>query len=1832
LDDIDAFGIQMHAGEGRWEPTENYWSDVEIRLIYNMYDGTFSSVTYNRTERSLYVNGTYWGWQPVNVTGYHYLYNVSTSTWNWENETYTEWNWTQLTGYHWEYWNLNQTAYAIDPQSPSIWIDRSQNWIPWDDPAFQVPESYATLLEANISVNEDRIVTNLNITFTSDAFDTRYWWEVFYGNLTFGIDYSQGWGEHTLTEWSKTNVYYVNSSGTAGDKWYAEPPSQPYYTLLNGTRYPVMETPYIVLGSDLSSDSQEYIKTRIVYQPWSDTDQTEYLFREPWDPQTQKEPRYYELLNGTRVHIEQGYRVTIRQIQFDIVDTYSFNVTGHKTYLENGTILSTFMPHAETDWERGYFNETLYGGIWIVPHYYELINGSRIYRDEPFENMYWNETTGRYDLSEKQYSDNATSIEVTYSGYCVALNDTTVIALREDSAWWQPDPSGRGYYIVTTNGTRIFHTNPWNVPDFERIVTFNGKNYRISWPNEYYTGHYNGDEIIAKRDRGYVNEHYTTFYGDEKYEMPYPGAFATSWWDLETLNSQGGKVPTGKSVFLEGTSYPILRNGTHNYIDYGGSRLTVTNPTRDPLNYYSLINANTFWNVTQTGWIVPYGHFDSRTGQLQEAAGTFVSTTGYDGDMCQWNAWNKYGEDPDNRTRYLVNMTDGTRVDVYTGRYVTVWPVTISGVTYYTFDEYDRSEMVNEGGQQVWKQFIRTMNGTKIYFDWGMNPPTWGEEVKIDLQGMNYTRLVPYEWEVRNYKDRTYLYNITITDNTDIYFENGIIVPLDANFKVWGTNIGPGVRIWTSWDGTESWVEGLPSVGEGPTLMYYLETIEGNRLYGNRSNPYPAFGYDFHAQAYQASWQQWSLNVDQTTGNHSLSVIEGEHYFQLYNNVTGAFTRHHTSMSWWGNEYYPSCYIVLTNGTRWDFENAGPGYIGQDYYHVRYSLQIKGMLFYVVGGDRLDRYYTVTEGGTTYTLYDDRYLAVTSYTVPVIADTTYPVLWMNVTSDKVLINSSLSLYDLGRFYLVNYTDGEMVRADLVSRWWSYSERVRRTVFQHQEDLRDIYPRYNITVHGIDYFLLDPAPTKGWWWGDYDENSRYDTTFTFLGANYTLDWNSWDQNRWRRYDVIIVDGRRYDIADQWAWKAVYSVTINGVFSTISLSNDNIYRQHTTWGPAYTWILEDMNVHTVKTVSDIILGAPQYDMWGVRSFIVVPETGALDLDGDLETVDDQFFVRRTNTGADEWNQTVDRMQVGIWWDPNVTITGDEIHVRSWMGKVHTAWTFTWNETYIWYHANNMSTVSKTMLADINSTLLNSVTGEPNPGYWEIARMAMNTTWEALQARAMKEGWDWFDDNTHEWEWIWFGTHQDYRTGFASGDMMTSAGIGFTYEYGGLLLYNDTNSDMAMQQEETTHYFMPEDVGSITFVSPGEAYGNFNSTGMIKMNLTDRVDYGVTFTGVNGTLFPYDPAKPKDMWGWWDGMVYGADFHVPDFTTRPTTSSLDLMSFYVHFNASVSNGNATNNEANLKIDERYGDWYVDPSVIDGRQKTLDGNFSTYLRGMEVLEGRSLAASWYINAFTDVAWVVHDAKGELLSTEDVAISDLFEVASSDAKFATIYMGGVYDWQKPVGVNDTIRTFNVTSYTTPLGTFKESYVSDSGRSSSGFDVTASMYFLTVGFGNWSGYGVYHDPQTSTYISKTGYAPSPPAPTLQPSTVNCLLSTETISKGESVQISGSIAPSSPNAPVTIQIREEGTSWTDLTTVISDSEGRYVYNWAPTSIGTYQLQAMWEGSFEYTDATSDVRTLVVLAATPPPFQTPPYTFYAIAAVIAIAVATGAFALFKRKPPL
>jgi hypothetical protein len=271
-----------------------------------------------------------------------------------------------------------------------------------------------------------------------------------------------------------------------------------------------------------------------------------------------------------------------------------------------------------------------------------------------------------------------------------------------------------------------------------------------------------------------------------------------------------------------------------------------------------------------------------------------------------------------------------------------------------------------------------------------------------------------------------------------------------------------------------------------------------------------------------------------------------------------------------------------------------------------------------------------------------------------------------------------------------------------------------------------------------------------------------------------------------------------------------------------------------------------------------------MWGLHAFAIVPETGAIDLDGDLTSMEDQYYVRRLHTGSDMWNRTEDRMFVEIVWDPNGSLIDDEIHVGAWMGKVHTEWAFTWNETYIWYHADNMSVVSTSTWQQINATMINSKTGIPNAGYWDIAHMTRNATWADLLEQANKEGWDWIDDNKHEWDWLTFGAQQDYMTSWRDENGTQKAGIGLRYEFAGLSLQNGTTQ---------THFFVPESVDTIRFVSPGEAFGNLNSTGEMIVPLNATIGFGVAYNNVTGALFPY--ADDRSMWGWWDGIVYGADY---------------------------------------------------------------------------------------------------------------------------------------------------------------------------------------------------------------------------------------------------------------------------------------------------------------------------------------------------------------------
>jgi hypothetical protein len=633
------------------------------------------------------------------------------------------------------------------------------------------------------------------------------------------------------------------------------------------------------------------------------------------------------------------------------------------------------------------------------------------------------------------------------------------------------------------------------------------------------------------------------------------------------------------------------------------------------------------------------------------------------------------------------------------------------------------------------------------------------------------------------------------------------------------------------------------------------------------------------------------------------------------------------------------------------------------------------------------------------------------------------------------------------------------------------------MFRNEWELQDAYPRYNKTIGGQEYFVIDPSPTMDHWdgegcveWNTYRYPESVDITLDGTTYNISLFENFyWKPNlRWRSIETVNLEGTVYEVEDQWCWKPHYMIQIDGQSMEVEFENMNVYKKRTMWGEVYHWMLTDMNVYSLRSTWDIVVGAPEHGMWGLRAFTVVPETGAVDLDGDLSTVGDQYYVRRLHSGYDMWNRTEDRMHVEIIWNPNSSLIDDEIHVSAWMGKVHSEWVFAWNETYVWYFASNASVVSPSAMAQINATLVNSMSGLPNAGYWDIAHMARNATWADLLAKAEEEGWDWVKDNKHEWDWLWFGTQQDYMTSWEDVSGTEKAGIGLRYEFAGLSLHNGT---------EQTHFFIPENVTSIRLVSPGEAFGNTNATGEMFVPLNATIDFGVAYENVTGTLFPYK--EDCSMWGWWDGLVHGNDFNEPNFMNKPTRATVDEMAFEVHFSANLAeDGEAGNNNASMKIDQHIGEWELPPYVIDGRKETSN-NVTTFLMGNDVLADRSLAINYYVTAFTGLAWEVMDETGTSLDNNNVTESSVFDVAArlANVSFASVRLGSTYNWYKPVTANDTIRTFNVTSKTTPIGTMEASFQSESGKSSTGFEISAKMHFLSVEFPRWDGYAVYNDPE-----------------------------------------------------------------------------------------------------------------------------------------------------------
>jgi hypothetical protein len=98
-----------------------------------------------------------------------------------------------------------------------------------------------------------------------------------------------------------------------------------------------------------------------------------------------------------------------------------------------------------------------------------------------------------------------------------------------------------------------------------------------------------------------------------------------------------------------------------------------------------------------------------------------------------------------------------------------------------------------------------------------------------------------------------------------------------------------------------------------------------------------------------------------------------------------------------------------------------------------------------------------------------------------------------------------------------------------------------------------------------------------------------------------------------------------------------------------------------------------------------------------------------------------------------------------------------------------------------------------------------------------------------------------------------------------------------------------------------------------------------------------------------------------------------------------------------------------------------------------------------------------------------------------------------------------------------------------------------------------------------------------------------------PTSISCSVSSFSLAVGSSVTISGSIVPAYSGSMVTISYRSDGP-WSILGTVTSGPDGNFAYSWTPSSPGSYQFMASWEGGNSYSGATSDATPVTVKVST------------------------------------
>jgi PKD repeat protein len=118
--------------------------------------------------------------------------------------------------------------------------------------------------------------------------------------------------------------------------------------------------------------------------------------------------------------------------------------------------------------------------------------------------------------------------------------------------------------------------------------------------------------------------------------------------------------------------------------------------------------------------------------------------------------------------------------------------------------------------------------------------------------------------------------------------------------------------------------------------------------------------------------------------------------------------------------------------------------------------------------------------------------------------------------------------------------------------------------------------------------------------------------------------------------------------------------------------------------------------------------------------------------------------------------------------------------------------------------------------------------------------------------------------------------------------------------------------------------------------------------------------------------------------------------------------------------------------------------------------------------------------------------------------------------------------------------------------------------------------------------------------------------------------------GQTTTITGTLNPALEDITVTMNYKlETATTWSVLDNEITNANGQYSCNWTPTSTGTYEVKAYWEGNPTAQPCESQVELITVFEAEEQPIQqeSNAMLLYAAAAIAIILVASIAIYFLK-----